>query len=170
MKVYGFYIGSWIYWTHYGSWLHFTDHHHTQTRVLSHVAWQWLPMVGVPVLPGSLASGWRPYHAYIIFWPLASAVSSRAGLTSSCQPQLQLSILNWLPSRTNSQVGRSVKMLLAFVSTVIPGFSLLKIHDQYFYSLLDLYVFRNGASSLTKEESVFLCRCYVCCTIVSARV
>jgi hypothetical protein len=31
-------------------------------------------------------------------------------------------------------------------------------------------VFRNGASSSTKEGSVFLCRRYVCCTAVSARV
>jgi hypothetical protein len=34
-------------------------------------------------------------------------------------------------------VGRSAKLLLAFCSTVIPGFSLLEIHDQDFYSLLD---------------------------------
>jgi hypothetical protein len=33
-----------------------------------------------------------------------------------------------------------------------------------------MYVFRNGASSSTKEGSVFLCRRYVCCTAVSARV
>jgi hypothetical protein len=32
-------------------------------------------------------------------------------------------------------------------STVIPDFSLLEIHEQVFYSLLDMYVFRNGASS-----------------------
>jgi hypothetical protein len=38
-----------------------------------------------------------------------------------------------------------------------------------FCSPLDMYVFRNGASS-TKEGSVFLCRRYICCTIVSARV
>jgi hypothetical protein len=48
-------------------------------------------------------------------------------------------------------------LLLAFASTVIPGFSLLEVHDQDFYSLLDMYVFRNGASSSTKEGSVFLC-------------
>jgi hypothetical protein len=52
----------------------------------------------------------------------------------------------------------SVKFLLAFASTVIPGFSLLEIHDQDFYSLLDMDVFQNGASSSTKEGSVFLCR------------
>jgi hypothetical protein len=60
----------------------------------------------------------------------------------------------------------SVKLLLAFASTVIPGLSLLEIHDQYFYSLLDMYVFRNGASSSTKERSVFLCRLYVCYTSI----
>jgi hypothetical protein len=39
-----------------------------------------------------------------------------------------------------------------------------------FYSHLDMHVFRNGASSSTKEGSVFLCRRYVCCTTVSAWV
>jgi hypothetical protein len=67
-------------------------------------------------------------------------------------------------------VGCLVKLLLAFASTVIPGFSLLEIHDQDSYSLLDMFVFRNGASSSTKEGSVFLCRRYACCTAVSARV
>jgi hypothetical protein len=47
-------------------------------------------------------------------------------------------------------VGRLVKLLLILASTVIPGFSLLDIHDQDFYSLLDMYVFRNGASSSTR--------------------
>jgi hypothetical protein len=36
--------------------------------------------------------------------------------------------------------------LLAFASTVIPGFGLLEIYDQEFCSLLDMDVFRNGAS------------------------
>jgi hypothetical protein len=40
---------------------------------------------------------------------------------------------------------------MGFASTVIPGFSLLEIHEQDFYSLLDMYVFGNGASSSTKE-------------------
>jgi hypothetical protein len=40
---------------------------------------------------------------------------------------------------------RSVKLLLVFASTVIPGFSLLEIHDRDLYSILDMYVFRNGA-------------------------
>jgi hypothetical protein len=68
----------------------------------------------------------------------------------------------------SASLGR-VKLLLAFASTVIPGFSLLEIHEEDLYSLPDMYVFRNGASSSTKEGSVFLCRRYVCCTVVSAR-
>jgi hypothetical protein len=39
------------------TWLHFTNHYHTKVSVLSHglhcVAWQWLPTVAVPLLPGS---------------------------------------------------------------------------------------------------------------------
>jgi hypothetical protein len=42
--------------------------------------------------------------------------------------------------------------MLAFASTVILSFSLLRIHAQDFYSLLDMYVFRIWASSSTKEE------------------
>jgi hypothetical protein len=61
-------------------------------------------------------------------------------------------------------------MLLAFSNTIIPGFNLFEIHDQDFYSLLDMYVFRSGASSSTMDWSVFLCRRYVCCTVVLARV
>jgi hypothetical protein len=71
---------------------------------------------------------------------------------------------------TQPQLGRSVKLLLVFVSTVISGFSLLEIHDQDFYSLLDIFVFRNGISSSMKVGSVFLCRLYVCCAALSARV
>jgi hypothetical protein len=41
-------------------------------------------------------------------------------------------------------VGRSVKLVLA----VTLGFSLLEISDQDFYSLLDMYIFRNEASSM----------------------
>jgi hypothetical protein len=38
-------------------------------------------------------------------------------------------------------VGQSVKLLLDFASTVIPGFSLLEIHDQDFCSLQDMHMF-----------------------------
>jgi hypothetical protein len=49
------------------------------------------------------------------------------------------------------KIGRSVKLLLAFANIAIPGFSLLEIHDQNLYSLLDMHVFLSGASSSTKE-------------------
>jgi hypothetical protein len=64
----------------------------------------------------------------------------------------------------------SVKLPLGFASTVILGFSLLEIYDQDIYSLLDVYVFWNGASFSTKEGSVFPHKLYVCYTVVSARV
>jgi hypothetical protein len=64
-------------------------------------------------------------------------------------------------------VDQLVRVLLAFATAVIPGFSLLEIHDQDFCSLLDMYVLRNGASSSTRG-SVFLCRSYACCTIILA--
>jgi hypothetical protein len=38
-----------------------------------------------------------------------------------------------------------------------------------FYCLLDMYLFRNEASSATKEGSVFLYRHYACFTVISAR-
>jgi hypothetical protein len=69
------------------------------------------------------------------------------------------------PASTQVSVGR---LLLAFASTVVPGFSLLEIHDQDFYSLLDMYMFRNGASSSTKDGLVFLCNHYILCTVVSS--
>jgi hypothetical protein len=43
---------------------------------------------------------------------------------------------------------------MAFASTVIPAFSLFEIHDQDFCSLVEMYVFRNWASSSMKEGSV----------------
>jgi hypothetical protein len=53
------------------------------------------------------------------------------------------------------KAGQYVILLLAFASPVIPVFSLLEIHDKDFYSLLDMYVFRNMASSSTMEGSDF---------------
>jgi hypothetical protein len=47
---------------------------------------------------------------------------------------------------------------------------LVEIYDQEFCSLLCVYVFRNGASSSTKEGSVFICRRYVGCTVVGEPV
>jgi hypothetical protein len=71
---------------------------------------------------------------------------------------------------TGLSASRPVKFLLAFTSTVNPGFSLLEIHGQDISSPLDMCVFRNGAFSWTIEGSTFLCMRYVCCTVVSARV
>jgi hypothetical protein len=51
-------------------------------------------------------------------------------------------------------IGRSVKLMLAFASTIIPSFSLLKIHNHDFCFPIDVYVFRNGADSSTREGSV----------------
>jgi hypothetical protein len=52
----------------------------------------------------------------------------------------------------NLNIGRSIKLLLVFDSTVIPGFSLLETHDQDFCYVLDIYVFRNAAWSLTRGK------------------
>jgi hypothetical protein len=49
-----------------------------------------------------------------------------------------------------SRLCRSVELLLASATTVIPGFSLLEIRDQDFCSLLQMHVFRNEESSLTR--------------------
>jgi hypothetical protein len=83
---------------------------------------------------------------------LPSAASSRAELTSNYHP-------------ATSAVGRSVKLLLAFASTVIPSFSLLEMHDQNCYCLLDMYVyiFRNGAYSSMKKRSVLRCLLSLIC-------
>jgi hypothetical protein len=51
------------------------------------------------------------------------------------------------PSLVGRSVGRYVKLLMAFASTIILGFALLEVHDQDFYFLLGMYVFRNGSSS-----------------------
>jgi hypothetical protein len=41
---------------------------------------------------------------------------------------------------------------MALASTDITGFSLLEVHDQNFYSVLEKYVFRNKASSSMTGE------------------
>jgi hypothetical protein len=92
--------------------------------------------------------------------------SSRTALSNRRLKTVML--CTWLPACLQ---GRSGKLLLVFASTVIPGLSALEIHDQGFCSLLDMMrLFIIGASSSTREGLVFLCRRYVCCTVVSARV
>jgi hypothetical protein len=66
-------------------------------------------------------------------------------------------------------VGWLVKLLLAFGSTVIPGFNLFEIHVKDFCSFLDMNMFQSWDSSLMREWAIFLCIRYVCCTIVSLR-
>jgi hypothetical protein len=62
--------------------------------------------------------------------------------------------INWLLAANSLLASESVKLLLAFASTVIPGFSLLVINDQDFYSLLEMYVFQNWAKSKPKSKSL----------------
>jgi hypothetical protein len=71
---------------------------------------------------------------------------------------------------TKGSDGRSVKLLLVFASAVIPGFSLFEVHDQDFYSLLDMHVLEMGLPLRRGEGLIFLCRRYVGCTVLSARV
>jgi hypothetical protein len=59
-------------------------------------------------------------------------------------------------------------VLLAYFLFLSLGF--IKIHDQDICSVLDIYLYRIWTSTLMREGSVFLRRCYICCTIVSARV
>jgi hypothetical protein len=96
--------------------------------------------------------GWRPLRL----------------VTISRQPPTLLTPV-W---RLASEVGQLVGQLNCHWPSpaVILGFSLLKIQYQDFYSLLDMHMFWNRASSLLKEESVFLCRFCVCCIAVSAWV
>jgi hypothetical protein len=62
-----------------------------------------------------------------------------------------------------------VKLLLAFVSTVIPGFSLLDVHGQEFNSPYTCPCLQMGPPFRRQKGSVFLCVSYDCCTAVSAR-
>jgi hypothetical protein len=111
------------------------------------------PMKSSPILDPKLDFGYCQIVALLTMWGTLSDERTGVSFTSA---------LTW-------SVGRSVKLLLAFATSVIPGFNFLEIHDQNFCSLLDIYVFRNGAS-FSAEWSVFLCRRYTCFTVVSARV
>jgi hypothetical protein len=88
----------------------------------------------------------------------------------ACVWRAENSIWGFLNPVKDESVGQSVKLLLVLASTGIPGVSFLEIRGQDFCALLDMCVFRNGASSSTREESIFLCRRYFCCAVVSARV
>jgi hypothetical protein len=110
-------------------------------------------------------AGWLPSHnSQLVFNCRIS------NITIDLLPMTVRSLAITGPHCLAPSAGWSVKLLLAYASTVIPGFSLFEIHDQDFYSLLDMYKFRNGASSSTKEGSVFRCRRYVSCIAISRRV
>jgi hypothetical protein len=61
-----------------------------------------------------------------------------AGLCLVTVPTIEVLLVSYLHrcrQDTISHLGRSVKLVLAFASTVIPVFGLLEVHDQGFYSL-----------------------------------
>jgi hypothetical protein len=76
--------------------------------------------------------------------------------------------LLWESCNSSSQIWSAGRLKCCWTSPAQSFFvsGLFEIHDQ---SFVLCYVFRNGASSSTKEGSVFLLRRYVCCTAVSAR-
>jgi hypothetical protein len=53
---------------------------------------------------------------------------------------------------TNSWSVRLGKLLLVLASTIILGFRYTKIYDKDLCALLDMYMFRSGASSSMKGE------------------
>jgi hypothetical protein len=75
-----------------------------------------------------------------VFTPLLAAHSQADG---------HLTPTSYSSESLNSQVSWSVKILLAFTSTIIPGFSLLEIHNQDFYSFIGTYGFQKELSSHT---------------------
>jgi hypothetical protein len=110
------------------------------------------------MLPGVyIADPWCCYATLPTMWTPPSPTPPPVGDCLPPRPQTYSQTRLW-------SVGRSIRLLLAFASTVIPFFSHLVVHDKDLCSLLDMYMFRNGTSSSTRAGPVFLCRRYVCCT------
>jgi hypothetical protein len=65
---------------------------------------------------------------------------------------------------------RKVENCRRLVGREFLSLGFIKIHGQDFCSVLDIYLYRIWASTSTKEESVFLCRHYICCTVDLAHV
>jgi hypothetical protein len=125
------------------------------------VAWQRLPTVQISQLPCSMApalAGGRPSHIK----------SSRPqSLAIACL--LALSVHHWLVlivcRLTQSRLLTTPLAALTRSVASVSSRSITKI------SVLSRHLrVTNGASSSTKEGSVFLCRRCVCYTVVSARV
>jgi hypothetical protein len=125
--------------------------------------WEWLERTLTPLFNWSFP---KPTNCWL--GKLLLALTSTVILDSKSHGTHDLILLS--DGSNSLQIGRSGLLLLAFASTVTRGFIVLEIRDQDFYSLLDMSVFRNGASPSTREGRIFVCRRYVCCTDVSARV
>jgi hypothetical protein len=95
------------------------------------------------------------FQVKVTLWPTVSRPVS-LGSNPHLGPNIRFMLLS--DSCGFVSVSQLVNLLLAFTSTVFPGFSLLEIRDQDFCSFLDVYMFGNLISSLTREGSVFLCR------------
>jgi hypothetical protein len=70
---------------------------------------------------------------------MPQSLSVLVAVVSASFGRLLLSI--GISSVLHLSVGRSVKMLLAFASTVVPGFSLLEMMTKIFYTPLYVSVF-----------------------------
>jgi hypothetical protein len=106
-----------------------------------------------------------------VFTTRCSVTASNNGYSSACVPMPSLGGV-WLATdswRQPTQFGQSVRLLMVLANTVIPDFSLLEINDQDFCSLLDMCL-EMGPHLRRGEGSVFQCRRYVCCAVVSAQV
>jgi hypothetical protein len=124
---------------------------------------QWLQLHDVPdqsskllmALPSTVVFGFEPRRDT---WP--NSCSFQGGLCLEMRfPLLREEEFVFL-------VGRSLKLLLTLANTVIPGFeSRWDPWTRFVFSPRHV-----GPSLRRVEGSVFLCRRYVCCTAVSARV
>jgi hypothetical protein len=100
-------------------------------------------------------------------------VDKRRGLTTTGHSPSAGATRVGTHSPTLHPLCRALCRLNCCLFSPAPSFSasgLVEICAQDCCSLLDMCVFGSGASSSTREGSVFLCRRYVCCTVVSVRV
>jgi hypothetical protein len=86
------------------------------------------------------------YWSLLLYWGVTvlALTLTRSLHIYICDYSLQLT--NFYLISTFNFVFRSIKFSLAFASTVIPDFSLLEIHDEDLYSLLDSQLQRQSQS------------------------